>query len=298
VDEPATLRRLTLFTTTNKRRSTQLDLADGRVIDLGRAPLADGGVNLGSLWHFHDATMSAPGIATEPDRAAQNRVLATVSHELRTPLTAVLSFAELLGDPAMGPLNENQQSACAVIARNTKRLLALVNDLLLLARLESRQLPLRKKSLDFVRLVNDVVEEHRLEAAEVGILVQSDTKPGPALLGDTNRLHQVLDNILGNAIKFSRSGGSVLVRAGHDGSRWLTEVTDSGIGIPADELASITHGFKRGSNAQAAGIPGSGIGLAVCRELVELHGGALDIRSVADAGTTVRISLPDRGSAR
>jgi signal transduction histidine kinase len=298
LDEPATLRRLTLFTTTNKRRSTQVDLADGRVIDLGRVPLVDGGVNLGSLWHFQDATITANANANQPDPAAQNRVLATVSHELRTPLTAVLSFAELLGDPAMGPLNEGQQSACDVIARNTKRLLALVNDLLLLARLESRQLPLRKKSLDFTRLVTDVVEEHRLEADEVGITLQSEVAAGPPLAGDANRLHQVLDNILGNAIKFSRSGTSVRVRASHAGDRWTVEVADSGIGIPADELAGITRGFKRGSNAQAAGIPGSGIGLAVCRELVELHGGMLDIRSVVEVGTTVRISLPERGSAQ
>ncbi|HEU5474194.1 MAG TPA: ATP-binding protein [Actinophytocola sp.] len=297
LDEPGVARRLRPYTTANKRRATQLDLADGRVVELSRAPLEDGGASLGSLWAFLDVSLDISRRQDQPDEAVQNRILATVSHELRTPLTAVLSFAELLGDPHMGPLNEGQQSACDVIARNTKRLLTLVDDLLLLARLESGQHPLRARALDLAQLVTDTVAQHQIEAEEAGITLLCVALPGPDLSGDPNRLQQVIDNLVGNAIKFSPASSTVQVRAGHHGDRWTIEVADSGIGIPEGELTSITRGFKRGSNALSAGIPGSGIGLAVCRELVELHGGTLDIRSVVDVGTTVRITLPDQGSA-
>lgn len=304
LDGAATGRRLAALTTARKRRSVRLALTDGRTVDLDRVPLRDTGIDLGSLWHFRDVTTeSGAGAAaglTEPHRQSildeQNRVLATVSHELRTPLTAVLSFAELLDDPLMGPLNDQQRSACDVIARNTRRLLTLVDDLLLLSRLERGQLPLRLDSVDMVQLVANAVDDRRLEAGELGIKLVYRAGDGPELIGDANRLQQVVDNVVRNALKFSPAGSAVRVVASHKEGQWTVEVSDSGIGIPRQDLAQITRGFTRGSNAVSAGIPGSGIGLAVCRELVELHGGTLDIHSVVDVGTTVRVNLPERGT--
>jgi signal transduction histidine kinase len=301
-DGPFTERKLLGFTTARKRRSSRMDLTDGRVLDVARVPLIEGGVDLGSLWQFRDVTAGlSPALRDANHQAAldaQNQILATVSHELRTPLTAVLSFAELLTDPAMGTLNDHQQSACDVIARNTRRLLTLVNDLLLLARLDSGQLPLHAGRVNVPRLLRDAVADRRLEAEESGIELECVASAGPDLPGDANRLQQVVDNLVGNALKFSPAATTVRVRADHEGNRWIIEVSDSGIGIPPGDLELVTRGFERGSNAVSAGIPGSGIGLAVCRELVELHGGTLTIESELDVGTTVRISLPDETDAK
>lgn len=281
-----------------RRTTTRVSLTDGRTIEVDRVPLAEQGVDLGSMWYFRDVT-TAVATATD-DRsgqdavAVQNRVLSTVSHELRTPLTAVLSFAELLADPAIGALNDDQRAATDVIARNTRRLLSLVDDLLLLSRLEGRQLPLRRGPVDLTALVADAVRDRELEAQGAGLTITSAIHNGPPLWGDGGRLQQVLDNLLRNAIKFSCGGGSIQVVARHADGQWAVEVRDAGIGIPAEDLATITQGFERGSNAVTAGIPGSGLGLAVCREIVELHHGTLTIDSTLNVGTTVLITLPQR----
>ncbi|MFL6142322.1 MAG: ATP-binding protein [Labedaea sp.] len=301
-DGPTTERKLLGFAAAHKRRSSRLDLTDGRVLDAARVPLTERGVDLGSLWQFLDVTtghsLSARDAKHQAALDTQNQILATVSHELRTPLTAVLSFVELLTDPAMGTLNDHQQSACTVIARNTKRLLTLVNDLLLLARLDSGQLPLRTGRVNVPRLIRDAVDDRKLEAEESSIVLECAVGAGPELIGDANRLQQVLDNVVGNALKFSAAGSTVRIRASREEGRWVIEVSDGGIGIPPEELELVTRGFERGSNAVSAGIPGSGIGLAVCCELVELHGGTLNIHSELDVGTTVRIGLPDGTGAK
>jgi signal transduction histidine kinase len=235
------------------------------------------------------------GLDVTDVRARQNWVLATVSHELRGPLTAVQSFVELLADPMLGPLNQRQLEACAVVARNTRRLLVLVDDLLVLAKLERGGLRLRRCRVDLDRLIGDAVEDCRPEADSRGITLTCAAPAAgePELVADVSRLRQVVDNLVHNALKFSTAGSTVRVSAGRDVGRWIVEVADQGIGIPSESLQLITNGFARGANA--VGVPGSGIGLAVCRELVELHGGTLDIRSTVDVGTTVRVSLPDKG---
>jgi PAS domain S-box-containing protein len=299
-DEQDACARLLSLTTARGRQAARLNLADGRLINLDRVPLAKRGLPLGSLWHFQDITPETGNPAVEEaaegtHRSAlgeQNRVLATFSHELRTPLTAVLSFAELLADPRFGWLDDEQQAATEVIVRNTRRLLALLDDLLLLARLEYGQLPLRTGEVNMAQLVIDAVDDRKLEAAVAAITLTCRAVPGPVLIGDASRLQQVLDNLLRNALKFSEAGDSIQVSTFHQDSSWIVEVSDSGMGIPPDDLAGITSGFQRGSNAVSAEIPGSGLGLAVCREVVELHGGTLAIESTIDVGTTVHIALP------
>jgi len=302
LDEHPTWRILLELTTEERRRTVRLVLVDGRVLDLDRVPLVERDVDLGSVWQFRDVTVEAAAstgatAAPDTDHVArlddQNRVLATISHELRTPLTAVLSFVELLADPETGRLNDGQRIATEVIRRNTRRLLTLVDDLLLLSRLERGQLPLRTCRVEVHRLVTDAVDDRRIEAADMGIRLTCRTDPGPDAVGDASRLQQVLDNVVHNALKFSATGSTVRVAAVHDGEHWTVTVADSGMGIPPADLDLVTRGFQRGANAVAAGIPGSGLGLAVCREVVELHHGSLEIESVLDVGTTVRITLPD-----
>lgn len=303
-DDLATRQRLAAVVCARKHQAERIDLADGRVVDLDRTPLAEQGLDLGALWQFRDVTadvgakVGAAATTEAEDRALdavlekQNRVLATVSHELRTPLTAVASFADLLSDPTSGDLSDEQRAATEVIARNTRRLLTLVDDLLLLSRLESTRVTLRRSTVDVPTLVATAVVDHELESAEAEITLTGEAAAGPALTGDASRLNQVLSNLIRNALKFSTRGSTVRVTARHDGTQWTIAVADQGMGIPAAELEIITHCFERGSNAVAAGIAGSGLGLAICRELVELHHGHMSITTTLNVGTEVRITLP------
>ncbi len=298
-DEVATRQRLASIGRARRRQVERLDLADGRVLELDRTPLLEHGLDLGALWQFRDVSTGTARSAAAEDRALdvalekQNRVLATVSHELRTPLTAVVSFADLLAETAQDGLDDERRAAAEVVARNTRRLLTLVDDLLLLSRLESTRVSLRHGAVDVPTLVATAIADRRSAAAELDIELIGDVGEGPALTGDAGRLNQVLANLIHNALKFSPRGGVVRVAAAYESPEWTITVTDSGMGIPATELEDVTRSFERGSNAVAAGIAGSGLGLAICRELVALHRGRMSIKSWLNVGTAVRIMLPD-----
>ncbi|MDT7725583.1 MAG: hypothetical protein QOI21_2159 [Actinomycetota bacterium] len=288
LDEAGAYRHLTDLVSQPGLHAERFELADGRIVSLDLIPLKDDRRTLGTAWHFHDVTPAEPTTTTE----MQAEFLSTLSHELRTPLTALLSFVDLLSDRRLGSLNRDQRSATDVISRNTKHLLRLVDDLLLLTMLESRQVPMRATEVDVGRLVRAAVADRELDARAGGITITAEIGKGPPLRGDAERLHQVVSNILGNAVKFTHAQGKINVTAEFDHHHWTINVHDTGIGIPAEDLGRITKSFSRGANARHDGIAGSGLGLAVTRHIVELHHGSLDIDSILDVGTTVRVSLP------
>ena len=201
---------------------------------------------------------------------ARNQFLAIVSHELRTPLTSFVSFSELIRGEAEGLTPEGVRFL-DIIERNADRLHRLVGDLLMLDRLEAGALP--------------------LDLAPVSI-----AGTGPPVMGDHRRLMQVLDNLIANAVKFSHRNRRVRVKAAYDGRRWRIDVTDSGIGIPADEAGQLFDRFVRASNARtAAGLPGTGLGLSVVKVLVEMHGGHVEVTSTLGRGSTFSVHLPVSG---
>lgn len=292
LDDIATLRKPCL--------GYALELVNGRSLSLDFVPIRDGYTDLGALWYFRDVTEIA---TTQHELRERNRVLteaaelknhfvAAVSHELRTPLTAVASFTEMLGDPASGSLTDRQRTAVDAIVRNAERLTRLVDDLQLITQLERHTLPIHESTVDVVELVHLAVADHQPEADRRRLTLTADVADGPPLTGDPTRLRQVLDNLLSNAVKYTMPLGSVAVRAGCTGSRWTIEVTDTGIGIPDDELPAITDTFIRGSNAIRRRLSGSGLGLAICRTIIELHHGSVAVESAEDRGTTVRVTLP------
>jgi PAS domain S-box-containing protein len=284
----------------------EVELADGRAVELDFVPLESEGGPRGTLMHLRDVTSR---VAVRRGLEERNRSLAeasamntqfvaTVAHELRGPLSSVVAFAHLLGDASSGLLSDDQRQYLDVIDRNANRLLRLIEDLLLLARLEARTLQLRTGPVRLPDLVRTAVTE-RLPAAETaGLQLAVETADGPELTCDETRVHQVLDNLLNNALKFTPAGGSVTVRARPSASGWQVEVADSGVGIPAGELPRVFSAFFRGSNtAIGAGQPappGTGLGLVVSRAIVELHGGTIQVASTEGAGTTVTVSLPTR----
>jgi PAS domain S-box-containing protein len=288
----------------------EVELADGRVVELDFVPLESEGGPRGTLMHLRDVTSKVAirrgleernrGLAEAA--ALNNQFVASVAHELRGPLSSVVAFGHLLGDASSGLLNEDQRQYLDVIDRNANRLLRLIEDLLLLSRLEARTLHLRPAPVRLPDLVRTAVTE-RLPAAEnAGLRLVVETHDGPELTCDEMRLHQVIDNLLNNALKFTPDGGSVTVRAQPSSNGWQLSVADTGVGIPAAELARVFSAFFRGSNTAAGGgqpaPPGTGLGLVVSRAIVELHGGTIQVASTEGTGTTVTVTLPTRPARR
>jgi signal transduction histidine kinase len=234
---------------------------------------------------------SQPG-AGDPhldERRAQ--FIAVVSHELRTPLTSIVSFSELLRGEADG-LSADGIRFLEIIERNAERLFTLIDDLLMLNRLEAGGLPLELSDCSISGLAAEAVRNAQPLAAKVGVTIHLDAGDGPSTLADPRRLLQVLDNLIGNAIKFSNSGGLVLVVTKCVRSTWRIDVSDTGIGIPPEEVAKLFGAFVRGSNARIAGLPGTGLGLSIVKALVEMHGGEVKVQSVLNEGTKFSVFIP------
>jgi signal transduction histidine kinase len=223
------------------------------------------------------------------DRRAE--FLAVVSHELRTPLTSIVSFSELLRGEADG-LSADGVRFLDIIERNTDRLLRLIDDLLMLNRLEGGALPLELAWVSIPGLAADAVRSAAAVAAKSGVTIHLDAGDGPRGRADPRRLLQVLDNLIGNAVKFSNVGGLVRVSAKHTRGIWRIDVSDTGIGVPPDEAARLFGPFVRGSNARIAGLPGTGLGLAIVKALVEMHGGHVKVDSALGQGATFSVQLP------
>jgi signal transduction histidine kinase len=227
---------------------------------------------------------------------ARAQFLAVISHEMRTPLTSIISFSELLRGEA-GGLSPEGLRFLGIIERNADRLLRLIDDLLMLNRLEAGGLPLELTQVSLPDVASEAVKNAAPMAAKSGVTVHLDAGEGPQVLADPRRLAQVLDNLIGNAVKFSHVDGLVRVRLRYVRGTWRIDVSDTGIGIPANEAARLFGLFVRGSNAQTAGLPGTGLGLAIVKSLVEMHGGHVKVESVLDEGTTFSVFLPAHATA-
>ncbi len=226
-------------------------------------------------------------------RQAQVDFVADVSHELRTPLTAVKGTVETLRDGAVDD-PEVRDRFLATVETETDRLIRLVNDLLLLSRADSEALNLQRQPLDLARLAEATVDRLAASAEAQGVTLHVEVSPGaPLAWADPDRIEQVLVNLLDNAIKYSRPGGTVNIRvgAGEDGSA-LVQVCDHGIGISAQDLPRVGRRFYRADKARSRAEGGSGLGLAIAQALVEAHGGRLWVESPESVGTTASFTLP------
>lgn len=231
--------------------------------------------------------------------------LSTVSHELRTPLASIIGYTEMLCDGDGGDLSKSQLHLVSVVQRNADRLRGLIEDLLILSRIEAKNLEGDHVPLRLDHTVADVLESLGPVARRAGLTVHEHLDP-VELEGDALQLERAVTNLVSNAIKFTPSGGSVTVALTADtgagdrtyggttsrGGAAILSVSDTGIGIPADEQKHLGTRFFRASTAQRASIPGSGLGLSIVRAIAGSHGGGMDFESVAGEGTTFRITLP------
>ncbi|MDP2006594.1 MAG: PAS domain-containing protein [Rubrivivax sp.] len=242
------------------------------------------------------ARKQAEALRTERDLAAaadraKSAFLSRVSHELRTPLNAVLGFSQLLElEPGGG---ERQRGWVAHVLSSGRHLLALLDDVLEISSAQTGQLPMALEPLPLQPLLAEVQAMLSGAAAEAGVRVQDDTAglPPLQLRADRKRVLQVLSNLLGNAIKYNHPGGWVRLQAEADGATVVLSVSDGGPGLDAAQRARLFQPFER-VGAQHGPVPGTGLGLALSRQLAEAMGGRITVDSEPGRGSSFRVYLP------
>jgi signal transduction histidine kinase len=257
-------------------------------------PVRDGhGRQIGRLLVLREVTGER-----EAERVKEE-FFALVSHELRTPLTAILGYVELvLGEHSHPDTDAAEQHRyLEIVERNAQRLLRLVGDLLFAAQVESGSLLLEPEVVDLAQITREAVEAARPRAEDAGILLGAQIDPLPPSVGDRDRIAQVLDNLISNALKFTPGGGHVEVRLCTEGDDARLDVADTGVGVPPEEQARLFDRFFRASNATTRAVPGVGLGLMIVRAIVAAHGGTISVASEVDAGTTFTVRLPLQAAA-
>ncbi len=237
-------------------------------------------------------------------RASQlkSEFLANMSHELRTPLNAILGFSEILIDQTFGELNERQARYLNNINNSGKHLLDLINDILDLSKIEAGKMELQAEPFRLDGAVQEVYTILESLAAKKGLTIELDMEHAPRrIVADRLRIKQVLYNIISNAVKFTPDGGTVRVRAWQEEDPkgnavvYIT-VKDTGIGIPHDQLERIFDVFHRLDGGYRSATEGTGLGLALVRRFVQLHGGEVTATSEPGAGSTFTIQIPQTSS--
>lgn len=222
----------------------------------------------------------------------KDEFVAVVSHELRTPVQSIYGYVELLlaGDP--GPLTDTQDRFLRIVRRNGDRLRGVVEETLLLAEAEAGNLALSRAPVDVSLIVSDAFDSLGPGAVSKSLLMERELEPDLIIDGDAARLGQVVDNLLSNAVKYTPENGAVTVRTERADGEAVIEVSDTGLGIPEDELPNLFGRFYRTTAAQESAIPGTGLGLAITRALVTSHGGVIEVDSEVGVGSTFRVRLP------
>lgn len=248
----------------------------------------DRGENMGFVIVFRDVTREA-----EVEKL-KSTFVAIVSHELRTPLNAILGYAEMFKEAVYGPMNDKQINMADRIIKNTQRLLSLINDLLDQAQMEAGKLTIQMAPVRLSELLDNLHSVLDKSASDKGLRLTSeidDILP-EKLNGDAARLHQIMVNLVNNAIKFTDQG-SIRVRLfHHDGNRWGIEVEDTGRGIPESDLPYIFDTFRQVEGTATRVHGGFGLGLSIVKQLVNLMNGEIQVVSALDKGTTFTIILP------
>jgi len=224
---------------------------------------------------------------------AKSEFLATMSHELRTPLNAIIGFSEVLLDGLCGELNDDQRDAVTDIYESGKHLLRMINDILDLSKIEAGRMELRKESfkidevLESVRtVVSEIVREKNLRYVEE---IPPDLPP---IYADKVRFKQIMYNLVSNAVKFTPEGGSVTIRASHNDREFTFTVQDTGIGIREEDIPKLFEEFVQIDSSYSREYEGTGLGLALTKRLVEMHGGRIWVESEYGRGSRFSFTIP------
>jgi PAS domain S-box-containing protein len=291
--DPAAYRATMLAILNDPECSTtdEFELAEERrVFQRNTVPVRDSdGVLIGRIIVMREIT-------AERDAARlKSELVATVSHELRTPLTGVLGFAELLLEADLD--EETRRHYAQTIQREAQRLTALVDDFLDLQKLEAGRFTLALETFELSALVRQQMELYSMQS-EGHRLEFAAPEEALTLVGDRNRIGQVIANLLSNAIKYSPAGGPVAVTAMTGDGFIRVCVRDTGVGIPAAQQAQVFTRFFRVDSSDTRAIGGTGLGLALCDEIVKAHDGRIGFESTEDVGSTFWFELPSALGAR
>ena len=219
--------------------------------------------------------------------------ISNISHELRTPLTHIKGYLELLVSESLGPVTDEQKHALQVSQRSSSRLENLIEDLIMVSVTTRGELTIKQESIDIRRMANLTIKSALEKAEKRGVSVHAVVdKKLPFVQADIKKLSWVLNQLLDNAIKFTPSGGRVVLRIEHESDKLISiSVTDTGIGIPADRINEVFEPFHQLDGAATRRHGGTGLGLLLVRQIVEAHGSMLDIKSVEGKGTTIKFPL-------
>jgi PAS domain S-box-containing protein len=273
---------------------------EGRLLSITGRPLrGENGALRGGVVVFHDITLQkrAQEVLVQAKEEAENatkfkdQFLSTMSHELRTPLNAVLGFSDLLADERYGSLNDRQQRYVSHIHTGGKHLLELITDILDISKIEAGRMELTLEDVTVASAFSEVISALYPLAEKKSQALLQQVEPNLHVHADAMRFKQVLMNLVGNAIKFTREGGRIEIAAHHVDNQVRVEVRDNGPGIPPEQQQRIFEAFFRLTESGSA-TEGTGLGLAITARLVELHGSKLGIESQPGAGACFYFSLP------
>jgi signal transduction histidine kinase len=275
--------------------ATRIERRDGSVVDCATVPLPDGA----TLVTFHDVTDTANveralrerNDALEAADNLKSDFVHHVSYELRSPLTNIIGFAQLLNEPATGPLTEKQLEYLGYITASSAALLAIINDILDLATIDAGAMTLNLAPVDIRGTMEAAAEGIRDRLAEQDLKLDIRAAPGiGSFTGDERRIRQILYNLLSNAIGFSPKGETITLAADRHSDAVRFSVTDRGSGIPAEIMDRVFDRFE--THTSGSRHRGTGLGLSIVRSFVELHGGTVTIDSAVGRGTTVTCVFP------
>jgi signal transduction histidine kinase len=272
--------------------SEQLELENERIALVHLAPVILQNDFLGTVSIFRDITREV-----EVDRL-KSEFVTTVSHELRTPLTAIKGYVDILSMGAAGALSENQLHFLDIVSNNINRLNILVNDLLDISRIEAGRVTLNPQSVNVREIAEDIIADalRRSQQEDKPMALSLDAPAKlPPVMGDGERIRQIIGNLVDNAFNYTPSNGTIRITIHQQDDELQVDVQDNGVGIAVEDQPRVFERFFRGEHPLVLATPGTGLGLPIVRQLVEMHRGHIWMTStgVPGEGSTFSFTLPN-----
>ena len=223
--------------------------------------------------------------------------VATVSHELRTPLTIIQEGVALISDRILGDVNEKQVSILSQVLENIARLTRIIDGLLDISKLEAGEMEIKRSSVDIAKFIKKIIEDFQSKAKEKKIVLETSlSKKVSRIYADSDKLIQILTNLVSNSLKFTPVNGKITVRADDDADgSVMISVSDTGVGMSGGDVSKLFNKFQQFDRVHGPGEKGTGLGLSISKKIVELHGGRIWAESKVKKGSTFCFTIPKCG---